>query len=124
MKKLFFGLALAAGLASCGSSDGGEGNGSSKDLSADPVYQKGVALVGKNKCLTCHAINETITGPAYHEIGKRYKDYPDTIVAHLARKIISGGNGNWGQIYMTPHPGLSQDDAEAMVRYVLLLGKK
>ena len=39
----------------------------------------------------------------------------------LAEKIIKGGTGNWGQIPMTPHPNISQADAEKMAMYVLSL---
>ena len=47
----------------------------------------------------------------------------DTIVSHLAGKIITGGSGVWGPALMTPHPTVSKEDAEAMVRYILLLKK-
>jgi cytochrome c len=107
---------------SCGGG-GDKPTGKTNDNSTDPVYQKGLSLVAKNKCLTCHAIDETITGPPYREISKKYKDLPDTIVQHLAHKIITGGNGVWGQIFMTPHPDVSEQDAEAMVRYILKLSK-
>ena len=89
----------------------------------DPVYERGLSLVAKNKCLTCHAVDETITGPPYREIAKKYKDMPDTIVQHLAHKVITGGNGVWGQVFMIPHPNVSEEDAEAMVKYVLSLAK-
>jgi cytochrome c len=49
---------------------------------------------------------------------------PDTIVSHLADKIISGGSGVWGEIPMIPHPSISKDDAQTMVKYVLLLKTK
>ena len=39
----------------------------------------------------------------------------------LGKKIISGGMGHWGDIAMTPHPGLSETDAREMARYVLSL---
>ena len=39
----------------------------------------------------------------------------------LAGKIIKGGTGVWGQVPMLPHDGLPQEDAEAMVKYVLSL---
>jgi cytochrome c len=42
----------------------------------------------------------------------------------LADKIIKGGAGVWGQIPMTPHPNLSKQDAEQIVKYVLLLKNK
>jgi len=93
------------------------------DLSQNPDYQHGLSLVAKSNCLTCHNVDQVVTGPPYREIANKYGSMPDTIIAHLAKKIISGGNGVWGQVFMTPHPDLSQVDAEAMVKYILLLKK-
>jgi len=90
------------------------------DLSSNPDYQKGLELVSKSDCLTCHKIEEKLTGPAYKEIAQKYAG-SDTAVAYLSKKIISGGSGVWGTIPMTPHPQISQADAEAMAKYVLLL---
>ena len=110
-------------LPGCGSNDGKTSTDTGGDLTKNPVYQKGVQLVGDNKCMICHQIDAPLTGPAYREVANRYASMPDTIVPHLARKIISGGKGEWGEIYMTPHPDVSQADAEAMVKYILLLKK-
>ena len=93
------------------------------DLSGNPDYKKGLALIAKSDCLTCHAVEDKINGPSYREVANKYAGMPDTIVSHLAKKIVDGGSGVWGSIPMTPHPGVSQDDAEAMVKYVLLLKK-
>lgn len=95
------------------------------DITKDPDYQKGLALVAKaeNKCLTCHKVDEAFTGPPYREVANRYAGRPDTIIAHLANKIRKGGNGEWGEIFMTPNTDVSQEDAEAMVKYILLLKK-
>lgn len=111
-------------LAACNSA----GSGKSKteeimDLTKNPVYVKGLALVSQNKCFTCHTIDDPLTGPPYREVAKKYADMPDTIISHLAHKVISGGNGVWGQIFMTPHPDISEADAEDMVKYILLLKK-
>jgi cytochrome c len=102
---------------------GTNSGGTAADHSGNPDYAKGLALVGKSDCLTCHKIDEPLNGPPYRDVANKYAGYPDTIVTYLAGKIIKGGTGTWGQIFMTPHPGLSQEDAEAMVKYVLLLKK-
>jgi cytochrome c len=81
-------------------------------------------LEAQNDCKTCHQIDDKITGPPFRDIANKYAGMPDTIVNHLANKVISGGSGVWGQILMTPHPALSQEDAEAIVRYILLLKNK
>jgi cytochrome c len=39
----------------------------------------------------------------------------------LAKKIISGGSGNWGDAMMPAHPTLADGDAKAIVKYVLSL---
>jgi len=93
------------------------------DNSSNPDYQRGLALEAQNDCKTCHTIDDKLNGPPFREIANKYAGMPDTIVTHLAGKIITGGSGVWGEIMMTPHPALSQADAEAIVRYILLLKK-
>ena len=92
------------------------------DHSANPDYQKGLELVAKSDCLTCHKINDKLTGPAYKDVAAKYAATDDNFTM-LAGKIFKGGSGNWGAIPMTPHPALSQDDAKQMVKYILLLKK-
>ncbi|MFM2118144.1 MAG: hypothetical protein RL316_1334 [Bacteroidota bacterium] len=94
-----------------------------KSPQSDPVYTKGLGLVAKSDCLTCHKIDDKHIGPSYKEIAIKYADAPNDVVSALAKKIIEGGVGNWGNVPMTPHPSISQDDAETMVRYILTLNK-
>jgi cytochrome c len=124
MKKIITAFFIAVILISCGNNDASKKEvAKGDDISKNPDYQTGLALVGKSNCFTCHAIEEKITGPAYRDVANKYASYPDTIISHLAGKVITGGSGVWGSIPMTPHPELSKTDAEAMVRYILLLKK-
>lgn len=93
------------------------------DMTKHPDYQKGYELVwsSANDCRTCHQVDEPLNGPSYREIARHYAGQNSTIVSELARKIIEGSSGTWGTAYMTPHPHLSPQDAEAMVKYILLL---
>lgn len=93
-----------------------------KKLSDNPDYQKGLTLIGGSDCLTCHKVNEKNIGPAYKDVAAKYENTEEN-VKMLALKVIKGGAGNWGQIPMTPHPNLKVEDAEAMIKYVLLLRK-
>ena len=132
MYKYFLSVMLLGMLTACGNSGSGdtEKSGGSaattednSGLSDNPVYKKGLGLVAKSDCLTCHKVNDPLTGPKYRDVANKYASYSDTIVAHLAKKIIAGGTGVWGQIPMIPHPLVSQGDAEDMVKYILLLKK-
>jgi cytochrome c len=93
------------------------------DLTANPDYKAGLSLVAKSNCLTCHAVNQTTTGPAYTDIATKYAGADDTQINSLAQKIIKGGAGNWGQVPMIPHPNITEDEAKQMVKYILLLKK-
>lgn len=78
--------------------------------------EKGRALIGGSDCFACHKEKDKLVGPAYAAVAKKYttKDIPT-----LVQKIIDGGSGVWGDIPMTPHPGMKKEDAEMMVRYIL-----
>ena len=124
MKKILLPAVILTLLIACNSNDSKEkGETNSNDITKNADYQKGLALVSKNDCFTCHKIDEPLTGPPYRDVANKYANMPDTIVTYLAKKVISGGNGNWGAIFMLPHPGISLDDAKAMVKYILLLKK-
>lgn len=82
----------------------------------------GKALIEASDCRTCHQDAAKVIGPAYVDVAKKY---PNTAanVKMLAGKVIAGGKGVWGEIPMTPHPNVSQEDAEAMVTYILSMKK-
>ncbi|MDA8094217.1 MAG: c-type cytochrome [Betaproteobacteria bacterium] len=83
------------------------------------------AMMMNSDCFTCHAVDHQLVGPSFREIAQRYHGSAASgaTIATLAKKIISGGNGHWnaqtGGMAMTPHPQLSQAQAEAMVKWVL-----
>jgi cytochrome c len=123
MKKAVFMIMVVAVLASCG------GGGSSTeekpkvaDITEDPVYKKGVEIVAGSDCFTCHKIDEKNVGPAWRDVANKYADSANA-VAYLSHKIINGGSGVWGQVPMAAHPTMSQEDAETLAKYVLLLKK-
>jgi cytochrome c len=88
--------------------------------SEDPEVAKGLDLVAKSDCLTCHKIVEPFTGPSYEAVAAKYPDN-EQVIDSVSKKIITGGAGNWGTIPMTPHPDISEADAKTMLRYILSL---
>jgi len=83
-------------------------------------YDKGLNLVASSDCTTCHQVSTKVTGPAYADVANKYEATKDNIKM-LAEKVIKGGQGVSGPTAMTPHPDISQEDAETMVKYVLSL---
>ena len=127
MRKVLVTMTAAILLVACGGGNEKKGNTtesttSTSSLSDNPDYKKGLTLVAGSDCLTCHKTSEKNIGPAYKDVAAKYENTEDN-VKMLAAKIIKGGAGVWGAIPMTPHPALKQEDAEAMVKYVLLLKK-
>ena len=112
-------------LASCGSGNEIKQDAASatSDPSSNPDYQKGLELVAKSDCFTCHKVSEKLTGPAYQDVAAKYPATDDNINL-LADKIISGGQGVWGPVPMLPHAQVSKADAQQMVKYILLLKKR
>lgn len=88
----------------------------------DPIYIKGIEKVKGSDCTSCHMVERKIVGPAYAEVAAKYESTEENITM-LAQKVIAGGVGVWGEVPMPAHPGLTEEDAKDMVRYVLLLKK-
>jgi cytochrome c len=130
MKKVLGTMAAVILFAACGGSNekkteetaAAPAATASNDLSSNPDYTKGLALVAGSDCLTCHKTSEKNIGPAYKDVAAKYENTEEN-VKMLAAKVIKGGSGVWGAVPMTPHPQISEEDAEAMVKYVLLLKK-
>jgi cytochrome c len=126
MKRVLFGLAIAALLFACNSGDnknaGGDTAGNAADPSQNPAYDKGLDVLVKYDCATCHKVEDKIKGPSYREVANKYAGQADA-VKYLSEKIIKGGSGVWGTEAMAAHPTMSQADAEAIVNYILLLKK-
>jgi cytochrome c len=80
----------------------------------------GKALIEGSDCRTCHKDDAKLIGPAYKEVAAKYESN-DKNVKMLAEKIVKGGQGVWGEIPMAGHPNVSQEDAEAMVKYILTM---
>ncbi|MDW3650556.1 MAG: PA14 domain-containing protein [Bacteroidia bacterium] len=80
----------------------------------------GLALIDQSDCRSCHNPNVKTIGPAYVEIAKKYPTNGQSVQS-LARKVINGGSGVWGETMMTPHPQLDYKDVRSMISYILTL---
>lgn len=88
----------------------------------DLQYAATARLYASLDCKACHTMDTKSIGPALKEISKKY-DGKAAAADMLARKIITGGSGNWGSYPMPPHADLPEKDAREIAGYILSLGK-
>lgn len=79
----------------------------------------GRQLISRSDCTTCHRFRDPSIGPSFTDISMKYALTAEN-VDRLSKKIISGGSGNWGNVPMTPHEGLSLDSAKTIIKSILL----
>lgn len=79
-------------------------------------------LAQSKNCLACHQVNQKLVGPAYKDVAAKYAG--DAGAAdRLAKKVIAGGTGVWGQVPMPPNPQVSPAEAATLVNWILALKK-
>ncbi|ADQ81461.1 cytochrome C [Riemerella anatipestifer] len=84
------------------------------------LEHQGYQLIKGSDCLSCHNIDKKMAGPSFKEIADRYTQED---LGTLSKNIIEGGNGNWGEIPMQPHPQLSKEESDKMVEFIMSLKK-
>jgi cytochrome c len=80
----------------------------------------GRTLIEGGDCLSCHQWNRKSIGPSYVDVAKKYHD-DRAATGRLVRKIREGGSGVWGSVAMAAHPTLTNEQASAMVAYIMSL---
>ena len=75
------------------------------------------ALAKAKNCMSCHAVDKKLVGPAYKDVAAKYKG-DGKAAATLAAKIKAGGKGVWGEIPMPPN-NVSDDEAKKLATWVL-----
>jgi cytochrome c len=80
-------------------------------------------LISKSDCKACHNIEKKSLGPSFTAVALKYKGDKGA-EDRLAKKIITGGSGVWGDAAMPSHPSFSANDAATMVKYILSLSEK
>jgi cytochrome c551/c552 len=81
---------------------------------------QGESVIANSDCLSCHAQDHKVTGPAWSQIAGKFrgKTQPE-VVSALANSILHGSVNTWGPIPMPPHPQMSAEQATAAVAYIL-----
>ncbi len=125
MKKSILVFSSALFLLSCG------GNTDTKEPSADtvatvkeepkdPEVTKGLDLVAKSDCFTCHKLTETAIGPSYAAVSAKYSTMDKQAATDsIVHQILNGGSGKWGSVPMQPHPLVTKEEATSMAAYIM-----
>ncbi|MEJ7670726.1 MAG: c-type cytochrome [Casimicrobiaceae bacterium] len=80
------------------------------------------ALMKKDGCAACHAVDKKIIGPSYQDVAAKYRADKDAI-AKLSKKVKDGGVGVWGQIPMPPNANIPDADIKELVAWIMTLKK-
>ncbi|MEQ4618798.1 MAG: c-type cytochrome [Corticimicrobacter sp.] len=77
-------------------------------------------LARQKTCMSCHALERKMVGPAYLDVAARYAGQPDA-AARLAQSIMQGSRGNWGPVPMPASPRVTPAEAGQLARWILSL---
>ena len=87
--------------------------------SSPRIDAKGALELAKaSGCTACHAIDNTIVGPAYKDVAAKYRGEPRA-ARMLIEKVRKGGQGVWGSVAMPPQPQVSESDLTTLVEWIL-----
>jgi cytochrome c5 len=82
--------------------------------------QSGQALMQKDGCAACHAVDKAVVGPAYNQVAAKYRG-DKTAAPRLEQKVKAGGSGVWGAVPMPPNAAVPDADIKALVSWILSL---
>ncbi|WP_431276304.1 c-type cytochrome [Variovorax ureilyticus] len=77
-----------------------------------------LALATSKNCMSCHAVDRKVLGPAFKDVAAKYKDNKGALEL-LANKIMKGGSGVWGPVPMPANNQVSEADAKKLAAWVL-----
>lgn len=92
---------------------------------SSPAMARVPGIVASHDCLQCHQVDParssalTTLGPAFRQVAQRYRK-DKTAEDKLVKKILKGGNGQWGTNNMPPQ-AVSEEETRAIVRWILKL---
>lgn len=77
-----------------------------------------LSWMGRENCFSCHAAKTKLIGPPFEQIAMRYTQN-ETTTRQLAKKIIEGSTGVWGDQVMPTRHDLEMDQVNEVVTWIL-----
>jgi cytochrome c len=87
-------------------------------LAASPAALASPELARSKNCVACHHVDRKMNGPPYKAIAERYAN-DEAAQKTLSEKIRKGGGGVWGPMAMPAQPAVTQDEADALVKWIM-----
>ena len=79
-------------------------------------------LAQKKNCMSCHTLQKKVVGPAFKDVATKYAGQKDA-VDKLTQKVLKGGSGAWGPVFMPAmkdaNPPVSEAEARQLVTWIL-----
>jgi cytochrome c len=75
------------------------------------------SVFSANGCTNCHDASSRVVGPSLKEIAARYKG--KKVSAEVAKRIIEGSEGRWGDMAHPSNAALDPADAALLARWIL-----
>ena len=76
-----------------------------------------LALANSKNCMSCHAVDHKVLGPAFKEVAAKYDGQADAATL-LAGRIKNGTQGTWGAVPM-PANAVTEEEAKTLAEWVL-----
>ncbi len=82
-------------------------------------------LATKSGCMSCHKVDAKLVGPAFQDVGKKYKAADE---ARLIDRVTKGTAATGGQVWkeinggaipMPPNSSVKADDIKTLVKWIL-----
>jgi len=87
-------------------------------LDRSKMNHQPLTWMSTSTCFNCHAARTKLIGPSFDLVAQRYRGRLNAEDS-LAKKIISGSTGTWGDLKMPPHPDLKVEQVREIVRWIL-----
>ncbi|MBD8528647.1 MULTISPECIES: c-type cytochrome [unclassified Massilia] len=86
-------------------------------LASSSAFAQADLAKAKN-CMSCHATQTKIVGPAYKDIAEKYAGRKG-VEDKLVQKVMMGSQGVWGPVAMPANMQVNEAEARTLVKWVL-----
>ncbi len=88
-------------------------------ISLHVAYADEADMVRSKKCMSCHALDQKLVGPAFKSVAAKYANDAGA-EERLAKKIREGGSGVWGVVPMPANPEVNAAESQRLAHWVLM----